>query len=168
MTKTLLPAIAVSVLLCVVSVGCGTGASRTTTIKATPGPTPIASTSPTVEAVERCLRLAGFHVSKYSPETYPSARDTEVEKVVTYLIAESAGRPAYVYTARRSSPPVAVDVAVFQTETDARKDVAAVAEQKIKKAQGVLDPYQAHAAGNLGYIAWQGDPSTALASCGQG
>ncbi len=173
MTKTLLPAIAVSVLLCGVSVGCGKSASRATTTKATPGPsTTNASTSPTLVAVRRCLRLAGFTVSKYSAVAYPSARDTEVEMVVTYLIAESTKLssygPPYVYTARKSSPRLAADVEVFQTEADARKTVAAVVEQKIDKARGVVDPYQARATGNLGYVAWEGDPSTAIASCGQG
>jgi len=165
MTRTL-PSIAV--LLCAVSVGCG-AASRTKTMHGAPGTSATAvSASPTIEAVQRCLRLAGFKVSKYSPVRYPSARDTEVEMVVTYLIAEASRHLSDVYTARRASPLAAVDVAVLETEADARKDVATVAEQKIEKALGVLDPYMARAAGNLGYVAWQGDPSAALALCGQG
>ena len=63
---------------------------------------------------------------------------------------------------------LAADVEVFQTEADARKAVTAFAGQKIEKARGVLDPYQARAAGNLGYVAGEGDPSTAIASCGPG
>jgi len=170
---------------CVGIAACGSTAATKTTTVTTSATTPATSATvspPTREMVKRCLQEAGYNVI---PDlgAHRKSPDADLTEIGLSGGPYASKGPIEAFVLSRPSIGIAAWFEVYESNTAARATVELVtreneqSEQKgtenrerMERGGATLPPrpaaaLQPQSAGDVAYVAWEGDPSSAIASC---
>ncbi len=163
---------------CVGIAACGsTAATRTTTVTTSATVSP-----PTRETVKRCLQEAGYNAI---PDlgAHQKSPDADLTELGLSAAPSAPKGPIEAFVLSRPSVGIAAWFEVYENDAAARAAVELVtrtdeqSEQKgtesrerMERAGATLPPrpaaaLQSQSAGDVVYVAWEGDPSSVIASC---